>query len=101
MGWDKNTWSLSQIDAIIKTLKHLKTPYKLTVLGKVNATGINDYWEDRKEYKIRKLEYKNIIILEQMHRTSDCDTDDIIESHEFRKEYIPKQWKLEITIQNS
>ena len=107
MSWDKNTWSCSQIDNTIKLLKEFNEPYKLTVLGKVKGLGLNDDFDTGfddngypkiKYYEIRKLEYKNTIILEQMHRTYDCDSDDTLLSIQFEKGKEPEKWPLEIYI---
>ena len=99
MSWDKNTYNLSEVNGIIRTLKGLNVSYKLTVLGKIRGRGLND--DDNQYYSIRKLEYKNIIILEQMIRTTDCDTDDTIISYRFNKKEELKKWKIEKIIVNS
>ncbi len=105
MSWDKNTVNMSNIDGTILTLKKLGVPYKVTILSKVKGLGLNDdiFEEDIKGilhpgiryYDIRKLEYKDTIILEKMLRDNDCDFDDVIVSYEFKKGQEPKDWKTE------
>ena len=106
MSWDKNTIVCSQINAIISTLDICKKPYTLSVLGNVQGHGLNDdliiednsgeLYPGSKYYDIRKLEFEGIVILEQMQRSHDCDTDDMIISVKFDKGSEPKTWPLEI-----
>jgi len=101
MSWDKNTYNMSHIDEISRTLTKLKIHHAITILGKVKGMGMNDTYDDKEYYELRKLEYKDTVILEKMHRTTDCDTDDVIMSHEFKKSEEPKDWELEKTTENS
>ena len=109
MSWNKNTIIHSEIDPVIEILKELEASYSLSVLGTVMGHGLNDDYADPTEYDkdgdkyypIRKLECKNFVILEQIVRTTDCDTDDEIISKKFKKNKVPKNWKLERTIKNS
>lgn len=96
MSWNKNTIDYSNINAIIRVLKDMEEPYKVTVLGKVKGLGLND--EDDAYYELRRLEYKDKVILEKMIRISDCDMDDSIISVEYSKIDEPKKWKIEETI---
>jgi hypothetical protein len=102
MGLDKNTIRTSEIDTDINILKELNHPYILTELGKIQGRGINDLYSeaDEDEYPIRKLEYGNIIILEQIERHTDCDMDDIIRSFKFNKVNEPSEWQIETTIED-
>lgn len=105
MSYNKNTINRSAVDATIQVLENLGTSYKVTKLGAVTGLGLNDeiFEEDMKEilhseqryYEIRKLEYKDVIILEKMIRNKDCDVDDYILSYEFKKGCEPKDWKIE------
>jgi len=95
MSWNKNTIRRSEIDKTIELLKEFKVKYKLTTLGKVPGYGLNDAYEDISEYEIRKLEYNDFVILEQMIRDPDCDMDDVISSFKFEKSKAPKNWKIE------
>jgi len=97
MSWNKNTVNRSSIDTIISTLKRLNESYTVTVLGRVKGFGLND--DEGKTYMIRKLEYQDTVVLEQMLRTSDCDMDDSIISVEFNKSKEPKDWSIEATIE--
>lgn len=101
MSYNKNTLISSEIGNTIKILDRLKVPYTLTDLGTVRGQGLNDDYEGIDSYKIRKLEYGDYVIIEQMRRTNDCDTDDYIVSEEFLKNKAPKEWDLEITITDS
>jgi len=104
MSYEKNTYNFSQIDSIIYTLESLKHSYTLIEIGKVKGFGCNDldiYFGDYtggiiKYYTLRKLQFKDKIFLEQMHRTYDCDSDDTIMSHEFTLENQPEEWYLEV-----
>ena len=103
MSWDKNTINMSQIDNNIKMLDNLKIKYKLIKLGEVEGHGNNDtYWEityeeEIKKYPIRKLEYGNKVIIEQMLRSKDCDMDDYLVSVEYDLVQYAKLplWELE------
>ena len=96
MSYDKNTISISEIDNTIELLKELGIEYKLTELGEVVGYGLNDEYSETDKHKIRKLEYKDKVILEQMVRTEDCDSDDYIRSRKFDKDKFPKKWKIEV-----
>jgi len=96
MSYDKNTVSASEINKTIELLKELKIEYKLTILGKVEGYGLNDDYKDDSTYEIRKLEYKDKVILERMVREEDCDSNDYIISKKFDKKKVPKKWKIEV-----
>jgi hypothetical protein len=108
MSWDKQTIVLSFVNATIATLKDLNILYTLTELGQVQGNGRNDddLGKDAEGdpipigrcYPIRKLEYGDVVILEQMQRTHDCDTDDVILAFKFEKGKEPKDWQIEITL---
>ncbi len=95
MSYNKNTVRVSEINKTIELLKEFKVKYKLTVLGKVEGYGLNDDYKDDSTYEIRKLEYKDKVIIEQMVREEDCDSDDFITSKKFNKNKVPKKWKIE------
>ena len=98
MSWNKNTYVCSEIDTVIRMLKELDEPYTLTYLGDVRAMGLNDdYGPEPKEfYSIRKLEYRDKIILERMERSCDCDMDDTLVSYTYNRGEEPAEWPLEI-----
>jgi hypothetical protein len=109
MSWDKNTLNFSQIDAVMQVLRDLGESFVLHVLGEVLGNGLNDEvfngeneegYPALRMYQIRKLEYKNIVLLEQMQRHPDCDIDDIIMSFKFIKGQEPTDWKIEITLED-
>jgi len=101
MSWDKNTLIITEVDSTIETLKSFNTPYKLTILGEIRGRGLNDDGEASYPYLIRRLEYKDTVILEQMISATDCDTDDVLMSYRFDKKDEPKNWKIEEEIKNS
>jgi len=103
MSYNKNTIRSEKIDTITSLCRSLNIPYKLTILGKVEGYGLNDetYDDTLKKYKIQRLEVGDDVYLEQMIRTNDCDTDDVIVCKKFKKSDEPKRWKIEKTIENS
>ena len=101
MSWNKNTMNISELPATIKVLEEMNIPYTKTVIGTVVGLGLNDDYSESREYVLHKLEYKDVVILEQMVRTTDCDTDDWVQSARFKKGEEPKDWKIEVTIPNS
>jgi len=99
MSWDKNTINMSIINQIIGLLESLKTPYKVKTLKKIEGSGLNDGLDTF--YELKKLEVKDFIYIDQMIKTTDCDTDDTIITHQFsKKEGIPKNFKILMTINN-
>jgi len=99
MSWDKNTVIVSEIDKTIELLEEFNIKYKLTIIGTVEGYGLNDdlnmFDGVSKNYEIRKLEYKDKVIMEQMIRDEDCDANDYIVSRKFDKSKAPKKWKIE------
>lgn len=100
MSYEKQTINCSEIDKTIELLKEFGAEYKLTILGEVQGMGCNDDVDIfdglSRKHKIRKLEYKDKVILEQMCRNPDCDENDLIVSKKFNKDKVPK-WKIERT----
>ena len=106
MSYDKKTINMSQLDAIKNVLDDLSVPYSWTKLANVDGAGANDYLPPGLKYKmmvysLRRLVFKNTVILERITRTTDCDTDDIITSHQFNLEDEPKDWKCFEEIDNA
>jgi len=93
MSWNKNTVSFSPIDMIVGVLSDLKIPYQLSVLATVKGYGLNDDYLDLPDWKIRRLQFKNTVYLEQIEQDADCDTDDIITAHKFTIETEPEDWQ--------
>ena len=96
MSWDKETIVTSEVDATINVLKHLGVEYTLAELGQVPGCGLND--SDEKMYSIRRLQYNGVVVLEQMWRTCNCDTDDTLVSCEFSNTPVPEDWPVEIDV---
>lgn len=98
MSWNKCTIN-SELDQIIEILLKFDIPYNYDILGYVKGYGLNDDCEGIDyEYSIRKISTSKVILIEQMQRTCDCDTDDIIKLFWFKPEDEPKEWKTEIMI---
>ena len=100
MSWDKNTIRASEIDTTMKVLTELKVEHTIETIGKVRGYGLNDDYAKTDIHLIRKLTYKNFVVLEQMVRNTDCDLNDVIISEKFDKDKVPKKWDIEITIKN-
>jgi len=100
MSWDKNTINMSTIQSIIVILKQLNIKYKVTEIKKVSGMGNNDNPGDF--YSLQKLEIKDMIYIDQMINTTDCDSDDTIITHKFSKKLgIPPNFKVQFTLDNS
>jgi len=95
--YNKNTVKLSRVDDIIKVLNKTRQDYSLTILGKIISKGLND---NGKEHEMRRLEYGSVIVMEQIIKTKDKDSNDMIVSVEFDRGVEPKEWKLEVDLQN-
>lgn len=100
MSWNKNTINASEVDATIKVLKKIGTPYQVEELGTVQGMGLNDDYFGSGEYNCRKLTYGNTVLMEQMSCHSDCDMDDYFVSVEFEKGKEPRKedWKLSVCV---
>lgn len=99
MSWTKNTIQLSVVNDLIDRLKKDSIPYKVSLLGKVQGNGLNDLSRITEEYKIyvlRRLDYEDKIVLEQIIQTNDMQLDDFVLSHLFYKREIPKSWKYKV-----
>lgn len=96
MSWNKNTRNCSEVDKTIELLKELNIKYKVKVLGLVTGYGLNDDYAKSDKYKIRRLDYKDKVVLEQMRRSDDPDFDDLLISLKFDKDKVPKKWKIEV-----
>jgi hypothetical protein len=96
MSWDKNTISFSEVNAIMRVLDILGIPYAVSEIGRVGAHGLNDDVEGREFWPLRRLEFADKVVLERIHRHSDCDIDDAIFSRIFDKDKAPKRWRKEL-----
>ena len=97
MSWNKNTIRTTEIDATIKALNHADVPYTVEVLGTVQGNGLNDDYSDG-VYECRKLTYGDVVLMERIERTSDCDMDDYFTSQEFKRGEEPAEWELSICL---
>jgi hypothetical protein len=97
--WRKQTIILSRVDAIVALLKQNRVPHKLTLLSRVEGRGADDLYVEKERYRtymVRKLEFQENIVLEQLVRTKDIELDDYIISKQFCKEYVPKNWHVKV-----
>ena len=73
-------------------LKKVGIDYSLRVLGKVQNRGLGECGD----CEMRRLTYENLVVLESIFRSNDCDADDIISATTFDRADEPKDWKLEV-----
>lgn len=95
MSYDKNTINLSNLEAVSTALNDLTIEHKTIELAKVRGMGLNDHFSDIEDYTLRALVYKDIVEVEQMQRTYDCDSDDFIVSIKFKIDNLPNKFPLE------
>jgi hypothetical protein len=96
MSWDKQTIKTSELDGIMKVLDLLNEPYTLEVKQTVMGRGINDdswFVGKDKTYELRRLQVRDIVVLEQIEQDGDCDTDDYIKSEIINAAEEPKDWQ--------
>jgi len=98
MSWDKNTIDMSNLDSIKEMLDELEIPYKLENKQSVMGRGLND--DSDKYYDLRRLEYRDKVILECMTQTTDCDSDDCLVSYKLDSKDEPKRWRYIKVINN-
>lgn len=91
MSWNKNTIH-SYLNDLVKVLDAANAPYSLTDRGIVGDFGLN---EDG-PITLRTLVYTNVVLMEQMQRTEDCDSDDYIVCLGFEKDSLLGEIPLEI-----
>ncbi len=91
----KNVINNSVVDDTIRALKMLKEPYVITILGNVFGTSYSPDLHNNvlTLYILRKLTYKDNVILEQI-LTDDNEFNDILTSVEFKKGSEPLDWPL-------
>ena len=89
MSYNKKIINISKVDFAIEILEDLNIPYNCEIIGKVRVM-VDDY------YNIRRLDYNNFVILEQLIRTKNYDFDNIFTSSKFNKDKEPDNWQMEI-----
>jgi hypothetical protein len=97
----KETINLSKVDYIANYLSNNKIPFKIILLEKIKGRGINDTVFPfkkflKREYFLRRLEYANYIVLEQIVFIKDKELDDFIISKEYEKGKEPIKWTTKI-----
>jgi hypothetical protein len=82
MSWNKNTNDLSDLDLLEEACKVKKWSFTIKKIGKVQAMGLNDSFQGKNFYILRKITInkkgKKEQYREQMIRLPDCDADDYI-----------------------
>src|SRR5207253_2925845 len=95
----KRTIFLSNLDRIASEIKNKKGNPQISIIGKVKGRGVNDFIAQREEFKtynIRKLQYNEIVVLEQFVQIKDKELDDYVLSKNFVKGREPENWKFRI-----
>lgn len=100
MSWNKNTINHSKLDEFIEVWEKQNKCYVLYILGFVKGYGLND--DEDTVYAIRKAINwdDNMVVLERMERTHDCDCDDTIVSYIFPLGDCPENWEIEVYVDN-
>ncbi len=98
MSWDKMTINLSQLDAVRSTLEELGEPYQESVIATFRGAGCND--PDGKMYELRRLQFRDKVIRECVTMDADCDSNDYIQSLQFKLKDEPKHWTPIVRIQD-
>ena len=96
MSWDKNTISISKLEAVKETLDGLNIPYQLSIIDTFRGRGLNDdpYMDGTDTiYELKRLQYAEKVILEYVELDADCDVDDVIYSEQFKLGYEPEEWE--------
>lgn len=78
MSWNKNTIHASELNAYLANAKLRNEPHVLQSYCTVAGLGLND--TNNHDLRVLKLESLGIVVVETMHRDSDCDFDDTIQS---------------------
>ena len=55
---------------------------------------------EEKYYEMRRLEYNDFVVLEQIIRNGDCDFDDFLTSSKFHKDEEPNDWQIEMMVKD-
>jgi len=91
MSYNKNTYSFSDITPLVRELMRRKENYHLASLGDVSAMSVNDNID---VYTLRILIYSGGVVVEQMRKMNDCDSDDVVVSETFNFDEVPTKWPL-------
>lgn len=98
-SWNKTTKKTSTIDNTIAFLKRNKIPYFLSPIGIAIGHGLRDNLMN--PYSLRRLAFRDKVVLERIERNPDCNEDDYIVSNAFWAHEEPSNWELDITIGES
>ena len=91
MSWDKNTINMSNLDAVRCVLDDLNELYALSIISTFVGMGLNDSSSDS-PYELRRLRFRDKVILEYVEMDVDCDVDDCIYSEKFNLIDEPQDW---------
>ena len=93
MSWDKNTVNFSEIEATKDVLDNLGETYQESIIATFRPCGLNDDYMGISSRNLRRLQYKNKVILEYVEVDADCDVDDVILSQQFDLQDEPTDWQ--------
>lgn len=113
MSWTKKTIILSKLDNKQTELKNSNLPYVVSLLGKVQGQGLNDWehiplkaplveglaavaTENLRTYWIRRLDWGDNVILERIIQTKDMSLNDYVISLQFKTHNLPQVWQHHI-----
>jgi hypothetical protein len=89
--WEHNL--VPEIDIVVRLLDELNIKHTLTNLGDALSNNLRN-----KKYAIRKLEYADRAIIEQMVHHTNSSICDVILSFRYKSDDLPSNWELEVTI---
>lgn len=83
----KQTLNLSRLDKFAHFLSRNGVIPDITLISRIRSRAL-----DEKDIKLRKLVYKDYILLEKIVQYSDEYIDDVIFSYEFSTAKLPNNW---------
>ena len=107
MSWNKNTVIVSEVDATVRIMDSMGMKYQLHKLGEVANMGLEVQYDPDVLHNvpIRAIEFVDVqgvkhLLIVQMQRTLDCDSDDFVVSFHLIGEAATidlTTWPLEIS----
>lgn len=96
--YQKKTINLSRLENVFFELTKRRKYKAVEVIGVVLGRGYNDVLDNGKyrEYRVRRLDADDFMILEQFVQTKDENIDDFIISKQFDLDHIPANWAYHI-----
>ena len=96
MSWNKQLSICSKIDAFVEVLELLNEPYELIELARYDDPSAWAMPEDT--FPIRRLTFKNKVVLEQYKQNNDCDMNDDVVSYTYDIDKEPQDWETKVCI---